>query len=241
MITFAEMNFINNSKIERLVQSKALHDLLLSSKYSLITRSYDDITVLNNQPVFKFVFVRHPFERLVSAYHDKFIVTKQQNIMRPMIKYQQELVKNNGTYWNAVFLKVPNITFPNFVDFVLHEAQNTKGRIDGSSIHWWPFTQLCRLCEIKYDMIGHVETFNNDAQKIIDHFPHYAILHSMQNRLNRKVNGGHTQHTRDLTLKYFSQLTKQSISKLYFRYNHDFKLGGYEFPQKYIKQGINSE
>ena len=241
MLTFAEMNRINPDKIDSLFKKKALHDLLLSSTYSVIARSYDDINVLNNLNLFKFVFIRHPFERLVSAYHDQFNVSKQENIMRPMIRYQnviQNYKKESVTNKNDP--KSPDITFSNFVDFVLHEAKVNES-IDGSSIHWWPFTELCKLCQIKYDFVGRVESLQTDVQELIDIFPHYKTLQNMKQRIKEKINGGHTHHTSNLTLRYFSELTKETTKKLYNRYIDDFELGGYEYPQTYIDQAVTEK
>ena len=239
MLTFAEMNLVDNETMMREFKKNALHDLLLSSKYSIITKKYDDINNVNNLQLFKFVFIRHPFERLVSAYHDKFNVTKQENIMRPMIKYLNLIESyKKGSFSNTNSPKSPNVTFPNFVDFVLQESQSTTP-IDGSSIHWWPFTELCRMCQINYDFIGRVETLENDVQKLTDEFPHYKTLQNMNERVKKKINGGHTKHTGSLTLNYFSELTQENIKKLYNRYIDDFRLGGYEFPQVYIDQAVD--
>ena len=210
MLTFAEMNFVDHDTITNLFKKDALHDLLLSSRYSLIAKSYSGINRMNHLNLFKFVFVRHPFERLVSAYHDKFVVKRQSNIMRPMIKYLKGI--ENKKKESSTNNKFSGITFPNFVDFVLHEAKSTLS-IDGSSIHWWPYTELCKLCQIKYDFIGRVETLTNDVRELTRKFPGYKTFQNMNERVKKKINGGHTNHTSNLTLRYFSELTKETTKE----------------------------
>ena len=90
--------------------------------------------------------MRHPFERLVSAFHDKFVTVKQLNLMEPFIKYY---LKTNGVK-DTLVLKKPwvqrhvNVTFENFVRFVLHE-NSINEKISGPSWHWWPFSDICKL------------------------------------------------------------------------------------------------
>ena len=136
--------------------------------------------------------------------------------------------------------KSPNITFSNFVDYVLHEAKSNTS-IGGGSIHWWPFTELCKLCQIKYDFVGRLETLEDDVKKLTHKFPRYKTLQNMNERAKKKINGDRTKHTDTLTLRYFSEITKDTIKKLYKRYIDDFRLGGYEYPQIYIKQALSDQ
>ena len=133
--------------------------------------------------------------------------------------------------------KSPNITFSNFVDYVLNEAKSNTS-IDGGSIHWWPFTELCKLCQIRYDFVGRIETLEEDVKKLTDKFPQYKTLQNMRERVKKKINGDHTKHTDSLTFRYFSEITKETIKELYNRYIDDFRIGGYEYPQIYVNQAV---
>ena len=73
MTTFADMNIIPVGETKRMLKSKSLHDHMWST-FSINVTNSEDIATLSN--LYKFVIVRHPFERLVSAFHDKFITTK---------------------------------------------------------------------------------------------------------------------------------------------------------------------
>ena len=69
------------------------------------------------------------------------------------------------------------MTFSTFVEFVIHEAENEKPSFDAisnyspHSVHWWPYTELCGVCKIRYDLIAHMETFDEDVYKLISRFP----------------------------------------------------------------------
>ncbi|XP_052107212.1 carbohydrate sulfotransferase 14-like [Mytilus californianus] len=108
----------------------------------------------------KFMFVREPFERLVSGYADK-------------------LYSPNAAYWNFIgryivanFRDKPtnlslecghDITFEEFVKYFIY-SQNTNEHRDA---HFVPSFEHCRPCEIEYDYIGKMETFKDDTFQII--------------------------------------------------------------------------
>ena len=90
------------------------------------------------------MFIRHPFERLVSAYLDKFIVNKNSEFIKVLQDYE---VENE--------LHIYNLKFEHFVKFVIDEISSDS--MSEGSLHWWPYSRLCKMCEIDYDYIGHLE------------------------------------------------------------------------------------
>ena len=235
MSNFAGMNMLDQTMIEEKLKAMSLHDYLFSKFSKSYPKNSDDISKL-----FTFVFIRHPFERLVSAFHDKFVTVKQLNLMGPFIKYYLE---KNGVK-DTLILKKPwvnrhvNVTFENFVSFVLYE-NSINEKISGPSWHWWPFSDICKLTEIDYNFIGKLETLEEDVECILKQFPDYDKLQAIRRKLKSKVNAkGH--HNKDMTKEYFAQLSKNVIKDLYKMYEIDFWMGGYEYPQAYIEIGRDS-
>ena len=109
---------------------------------------------------FKFMFVRDPFERLVSAYLDKFVRTNtfQKTIGRDIIK----LYRPDAT--TEALNEGSDVTFQEFVRYILDERTRT---IRPFNEHWRPLHQLCYPCYIKYDFIGKFETLHEDAKYVL--------------------------------------------------------------------------
>ena len=164
---------------------------------------------LRKNNMLSFSFVRHPFERLVSAYKDK-------------------VLSNNGLFFknklgNTAALRwyQNNKSFPAFVDLVLNGYKGKSVR----NGHWDPITPHCRYCDIEYDVIGRVETFKEDVKYIV-------IKSNLQNVLPLEksavaMNSKKTLSTYS-THDYFSQLSKEEIENLYKFYQLDFELFGYD-------------
>ena len=116
--------------------------------------SLNDYFLTNNY--FVFSFVRHPFDRLVSAYLHKIIGNPE--------KYagdRNEIIKIYGE----------NITFEKFIKYVIEEVQRfikcfpkiEKKFCKKVNVHWKPFYLKCPYCDINYNhFIGRLETFDRD-------------------------------------------------------------------------------
>ena len=140
-----------------------------------------------------FTFVRHPFERLVSAYNDK--------------------------------IKSKNVSFSNFAKRVIRAFD--KQKMDG---HWKPFLKNCHHCFVHYNIIGRMESFQEDVQYIIIKHKLENIL-PINNTLNfRSLNSKSLNKidAKQASLEKFSQLTKTEIKKLYELYRLDFELFNYD-------------
>ena len=122
---------------------KLIFNELLRPTRSLVFDPGSDKRILSRSRLFTFVFIRHPFERLVSAYKDKFVVNKNTEFI------------NNVLNHNRINRNDNHVSFGQFVNFVIDEL--LMDTMSEGSLHWWPYSKLCRICDIKYSYIGTLE------------------------------------------------------------------------------------
>ena len=161
--------------------------------------SYEEFARDNNLTTF--TFVRHPFERIVSAYNDKIITQK---------KYREFEYKS----------------FSDFIERrVLRELESEKKwKVD---LHWKPFIDRCHHCSIPYTVIGRIETFQEDFVYIILKNNLEKDLDLNNGSLFHSPNSSN-KDTKKETFQYFLQLNISQIQRLYNAYKIDFELFGYD-------------
>ncbi len=92
----------------------------------------------------RFLFVRHPLKRLLSAFADKFVRRRDKRYLAPLLRY---LKRKRADPVRATGEGKLNIGFPDFVDFVLEEL--TKDRVSFGTFHWMPYYRLCDMCDTR--------------------------------------------------------------------------------------------
>lgn len=192
---------------------------------------------LKNKEILSFSFVRHPFERLVSAYKDRVIDINAE---------KHHFIENNGIQkWFH-----QDHSFPAFVDLVLSQyrqscfsdqSQTSSMHQDESydsqcereiNEHWQPFASRCSFCDIDYDLIGQMETWSEDFNYIVRKNKLENIL-KLENDTSKKYHPtkGDTQQ---MTKKYFSKISKKQGEDLYKMYRMDFQMFQYD-PNPYLQ------
>ncbi|XP_030071329.1 carbohydrate sulfotransferase 8 isoform X2 [Microcaecilia unicolor] len=160
------------------------------------------LELLNNYT--KMMFTRDPFERLVSAYRDKFLHSQQLHSISLI------------NHIKAAFQKSEEkLTFQEFVSFLLKEKEN--------NIHWRAMYKLCDPCLIHYDIIGKLETINQDANGLLRSFGvpenlHYPTFkkYKTEPRTNEQI-----------TKEYLERLSEKQMEQLCKFYEMDFSLFNY--------------
>ena len=131
------------------VQKKV--NYLYHCKYNLSLYNYKEreaVKILKDPSYFKFVFVRNPWERLLSAYLNKFI--RKQNLEF----FVKEVVTNVYRQKGLTVDWEKSITFQQFLEYL------SKTRDEKLNEHWKP--QYLFLRTTKFDFIGKLENIEKD-------------------------------------------------------------------------------
>lgn len=164
----------------------------------------------------KFIFVRHPFERFLSAYKNKFEQSYNSSKYFQN-RFGRKIVKTFRTNPSQhSLLNGDDVTFPEFVAYV-----TSKNSVFNE--HWTPIDRLCEPCLVDYDFIGKYETLNVDAQYLLEHIGVEEITFPQIRPTN----------TSSYLTKYISKLQYNSLIDLYKIYYNDFKLFRYSL-QSYL-------
>ena len=161
---------------------------------------------------FKFLFVRDPLERVLSAYKDKFL--KPNWYYHP--RFGKDIIKRYRPNATQEALKTGSgVTFPEFTRYLV------ETRI--SEEHWAVFDKLCHPCAINYDFIGRLEDISEDARYLVKKAGIDDFVSSQSFRAS---------NTKADMLHYYSQIPKQRILDLAKIYESDYEMFGYSFPGK---------
>ncbi|EEC17825.1 chondroitin 4-sulfotransferase, putative [Ixodes scapularis] len=155
---------------------------------------------------FKVMFVRHPFERLVSFFLDKGRRNTKTGDHYYYKYWNKAMAKARG---GKVDTKKDVIKFSEFVDIILTTEPATY------DLHWQLYSDRCKPCWVNYNYIGTLD----DLHKMNE-------LIGAKEELNLWENKG-PSNTNNATLVLFSQLPKSTVMKLYRIYYPDFLMFGF--------------
>ncbi|XP_042338679.1 carbohydrate sulfotransferase 8-like, partial [Plectropomus leopardus] len=198
------------------------HDAAHYANHLRRLESYDGTGVAERLRSYtKVLFVREPFERLVSAFRDKFESPNSYYhpvFGRPIISRYRP----NAT--RADLRSGAGVTFREFVQYLLDVRRPV-----GMDIHWEPVSQLCSPCLLHYDFIGNFESLEEDANFLLRSvaapanltFPDFKDRNPRAERTSSRI-----------TQSYFSQLNASERQKAFDFYYMDYLMFGYPKPFK---------
>lgn len=190
----------------------------------------------------KFLVVRHPFQRIMSAYLDKL-----ENFSRDLkyrggyyyAMYGADIVTKYREKYQAKFPKNPLFLKkePSFVEFIEYLVETPITNYDE---HWRPMFLLCPPCHFKFDVIVKMETFDRDTEFILRQRNLNDIIslhkkHSSSGGAHEKKETNSSNITRSL----FSQLSRQLVRALYEKFRVDFLMFEYDI-EEYINYASDS-
>ncbi|XP_053305640.1 carbohydrate sulfotransferase 8 [Spea bombifrons] len=167
----------------------------------------------------KMIFIREPFERLVSAFRDKF--EHANNYYHPVFgkaiisKYRINATKDALRTGSGV-------RFKEFIQYLLDVHRPV-----GMDIHWDHVSRLCSPCLIDYDFIGKFESMEEDANFLLRligapqnlTFPQFKDRHSNEERTTNKI-----------TQQYFAELSPMERQRTFDFYYMDYQMFNYSKP-----------
>ncbi|XP_018314956.1 carbohydrate sulfotransferase 11 [Mycetomoellerius zeteki] len=177
----------------------------------------------------KLLVVRHPFERLLSAYRDKLensIAGREHGTLYFYRKFGAKIVrkyrKENFTEprSNQVIRREdvppPAGVEPTFREFVEYMIKTDLGSYGDD--HWMPYYLFCTPCLVKYDIIAKVESLWRDQVYAINKLGLQDKIEPRWRHSNRYANASKI---------YFSQLNREMVRRLYEKLRLDFELFDY--------------
>ena len=170
----------------------------------------------------KFMFVRHPLSRIVSAYKNKFkdmavfreapIIIRRYG-MKIIRKYRKDATQEEKETGEGV-------TWEEWLQYIADPEM-----LEGFDRHWKEMYKLCSPCAINYDYIGKLENINDEADYIMD-----ALGISQFASYPGKANSHPTGTTLEKTLKEFDVATDYQLQRISEIFGLDFCLFGYDRP-----------
>ncbi|UJR34979.1 hypothetical protein I4U23_027758 [Adineta vaga] len=185
------------------------------------------------------IFVRHPLDRLASAYSDKIGTLKNRTSSYDQIR--QKICRQNSLFYLNISQRTSRnhlakrlskeinercrFVIPTFEHFITYML-STGLRAD---VHWQPYTKLCQVCLLKYNFIGKYETIEEDLNRFI------SYLGMKPDEWNKKTYEK-TGKTKENYQLLYSNLSQQTICNLKRFYRDDFHLFDYQFEDYLINK-----
>ena len=196
-----------------------IHSLFhFPNKYNisyLHVSSQEDI-LMKLKTYHKFVVVRHPLDRLVSAYKDKLAGDNEvfEHLLGTLI------IKALRPNASDIALKSgKGVTFQEYIKYLTTVHMTEQ--------HWENYQDHCHPCIIDYDYIAKLETQEMDGKYIInEHLSGFGA----DNLVNKHSNRGGA--TLSKHLPEFENITSELLHELASVYARDFDMFGYSYQEQ---------
>jgi hypothetical protein len=194
-------------------------------------RTLPDPAILFSSSYHRVIFVRHPLERLASAYVDKIGSLKaepltlydslRRGICRRYSSSYLSIADQNAYHKNRFLDRqkdepcekiIP--TFEHFVDYILSGLAQ-------ADVHWQPYSNLCDVCRMKYNFIGKHETIQED----LNYLKYKLDLNFTDWNVDNYFSTGKTKEYYKLM---YSKLPNHLICNLKNFYSEDARLFDYQ-------------
>ncbi|XP_033106707.1 carbohydrate sulfotransferase 11-like isoform X2 [Anneissia japonica] len=164
----------------------------------------------------KFMFVRHPLSRLLSAFNDKLSPENETDIHDQQFKMIYRAIGADFKWDNKE--KGNKVQFKDFLNMVVNS-------IYSQNPHWKAIHTSCFPCNVHYDIIGRFEDFENEAKYI------FKLANVTDFKFPRSKKKHITNSSKlDTIRSAYSSVPVPLLLDIYNKYKYDFTLFNYEIP-----------
>ncbi|KAI8503860.1 Carbohydrate sulfotransferase 11, partial [Branchiostoma belcheri] len=167
---------------------------------------------------FKFMFVRDPMERLLSAYINKF--TMPYNLKFHRLYGTKIISRFRENPSNYSLQRGDDVMFKEFVKYLL----DPKAHGPQLNEHWDHYVNLCHPCRIHYDVIGKYETLDQDVDYVLQKAGVADIV-----QFPPKPKKAQTS-TSQLLDEYLEEIGHKEVLRLHNMYILDYLMFNYSLP-----------
>ena len=175
----------------------------------------EKVNIYSNGTYFRFLFVRHPLERLLSGYRNKI---QPLFLNRPLLNGIWDEVSSD----EQKLEKYKELDVHGFHAFMRYLIIRGKSPYGGGTVrHWKRYYDLCRVCGHDWDFIGKMETIFEDSEEV---FKRAGV--------SGRVHYGYASKSTDYEkmVRYYKGLPKSVVLKVYEMFEVDFEIFGYDIP-----------
>ncbi|CAL8330898.1 unnamed protein product [Lota lota] len=212
------------------VPADMVHNSSIHLTFAKFWRHYGSLSrhlmALKLQHYTKFLFVRDPFVRLISAYRNKFERANEdfyRQFGSVMLRRYGNTTGNVPESAADAFAAGVRPTFQQFITYLLDADTEKEAAFNE---HWRQVYRLCHPCQVKYDFVGHLETLEADSEQLLKILGVDQWIHFPTGARNRTA----TSWERD----WFAQIPMAMREALYKLYQPDFELFGYPKPDRVL-------
>lgn len=172
--------------------------------------------VFHNNDTMKIIHVRHPLERLYSAWKDKF--TRSLNFEHDFTveKLFTPYDKKIQEFGDETAFPTPNwarVSFYSFLKFILDESKWNS--------HWGCYWQICWPCLVDYDYITVLDTIDEDSRFI---FEKLGLRENVGSFPKKYGTGKSIDYIRTI----YKDIPDEVIQKIVVLFKWDFELFGFD-------------
>lgn len=161
---------------------------------------------------FKLLFVRHPIERLISAYRNKF-----GEIESFQLRFGVDIVEKFRPKEKFRSGKGDDVSFIEFAQF-LDSRKNVSREFWNE--HWSPVKNLCQPCNVHYHAVGEYQNLHKESNEILRHLG-TSVEYPLRQAWYHPTTSNHVTY-------FFSLLNSTLRESVNFLYKDDFRIFNYE-------------